>query len=143
MNCLFCAIVSKASPASIVYEDELSLAFLDIYPITRGHTLIIPKKHFASLNDCDEEIAKHLLAVTKKLNIAVCKAVKCEGILNEIMNGEAAGQEIFHLHYHIIPRTKDDGFGWVYPPGYRKKIQDRALLDNVAEDIQKNIKGVI
>jgi len=139
MNCIFCSIIKKELPASIIYEDDLSLAFLDIYPITQGHTLVIPKKHFSSLEDCDEETAKYLIAVTKKLNKAIRRSVKCEGVLNEIMNGEAAGQEIFHLHYHIIPRSKDDGFGWFYPKGYRSKAEDRTILDSVADKIRKEI----
>lgn len=139
MDCIFCSIVKKESPASIIYEDYLSLAFLDICPIVQGHTLVIPKKHYSSLDDCDEETAKHLLVVTRKLNKAIKRSVKCEGVLNEIMNGEAAGQEIFHLHYHIVPRFKNDGFGWVYPEGYRSKTEDRTILGSVADKIRKEV----
>ncbi len=141
MECIFCDIVNKKVPASVVYEDEKSMAFLDIYPITKGHTLVIPKKHFITLDDCDEEAAKHLISVVKKLNPTICKSVKCEGILNEVMNGEAAGQEIFHLHFHIVPRYKDDGFGWIYPKdyGYREKSTERDILDGVAERIRNNL----
>ena len=138
-DCIFCKIVDKELPASVVYEDDKSLAFLDIYPVTEGHTLVIPKKHYETLTDCEEEIAKHLITVIKKLNGVVCRAVRCEGILNEAMNGEAAGQEVFHLHFHIIPRCKDDGFGWFYPKGYREKIEPRETLDEIAERIKHEI----
>lgn len=139
MECTFCKIVNKEESASIVFEDDKSLAFLDIYPITEGHTLVIPKKHFISLDDCDEETAKHLIVIVKKLNGVVCKSVRCEGILNEVMNGEASGQEIFHLHIHIIPRNKNDGFGWFYPKGYRDKIKPREELEIIANKIKKEI----
>jgi len=139
MECIFCKIINKESDASVIYEDEDCLAFLDVYPITEGHTLVIPKKHCATLEDCDEETAKHLISVIKKLNGVVAKAVKSEGILNEVMNGEAAGQEVFHLHFHIIPRYKDDGFGWVYPKGYREQLEPREKLDEVAARIRKEI----
>ena len=138
MDCIFCKIVKNESPASIIYKDDISLAFLDIYPITEGHTLLIPRKHFVTLDDCDEETAKHLMMVMKKLNGVICKAVKCEGVLNEIMNGEAAGQEIFHLHLHIVPRYKDDGFGWFYPKGYREEEKSREKLDEVAARIRQS-----
>lgn len=139
-DCIFCEIVKKAAPASIVYEDDTVLAFLDIFPIIKGHTLVIPKKHFDSLEDCDEDVAKHLMAVIKKLNLAVKKSTKADGILNEVMNGEAAGQEVFHLHYHIVPRFYNDGFGWFYPKGYRDKEEERSSLDDVATSIREEIQ---
>lgn len=138
-DCIFCKIISKELPASIVYEDDEAIAFLDIYPITEGHTLVIPKKHFVTLSDCDEKTAQHLITVIKKLNGAVSKSVKCEGILNEVMNGEAAGQEVFHVHFHIVPRYDGDGFGWFYPKGYREKIEEREKLDEVAAKIKEAV----
>lgn len=123
----------------MVYEDDECLAFLDIYPIAEGHVLVIPKKHCVILSECDEETAKNLIAVVKKLNSAVCSAVGCEGILNEVRNGAAAGQEVPHLHFHIIPRRENDGFGWVYPPGYREKMEAKGKLDEIASNIKKKM----
>ncbi|MEA3209959.1 MAG: asparaginyl-tRNA synthetase [Chthoniobacter sp.] len=134
-KCTFCQIVGKTAPVSIVHEDAVSLAFMDINPITRGHVVVIPKQHFVTLEDCDENVARHLMAVVKRLNRTVSKAVQCEGVLNEIMNGEAAGQEIFHLHLHVIPRFRNDGFGWHFPAGYRQRVTARHLLDEVAAQI--------
>jgi histidine triad (HIT) family protein len=137
-NCIFCKIANKELPSSILYEDEDVIAFLDIKPVNEGHTLVIPKKHFVTLDDCDEEVAKHLIVVLKRLNISVCKAVNCEGIFNAAMNGESAGQEVFHLHFHIIPRFKDDGFGFRFPKSYEIK-KERKMLDEIAARIRKEI----
>lgn len=134
-DCTFCKIVNKEFQSSIVYEDDIVVAFMDIQPVNEGHTLVVPKKHFVTLDDCDEEIAKHLMAVTKKLNNAVLKAAKCEGVLNLIANGEAAGQEIFHLHIHIVPRFKNDGFGLKFADEYFVP-KERKALDETAEKIK-------
>ncbi len=138
-DCIFCKIVSKEYQSSIIYEDDIAIAFMDIQPVNEGHTLVVPKKHFVTLEDCDEETAKHLMAVTKKLNSSVLKSVKAEGILNLIANGEASGQEIFHVHIHIVPRFENDGFGLKFPEGY-ETIKDKTVLDETAERIKKEIK---
>jgi histidine triad (HIT) family protein len=140
-GCVFCRIVGKSAPASIVYEDATSVAFMDINPINEGHLLVIPKQHRVTLDDCEEEIARHLMAVVKRLNHSVSKAVRCDGVLNEIMNGEAAGQEIFHLHVHVVPRFRDDGFGWRFPAGYRQRVTPRPTLDAVAARIIASVPG--
>lgn len=139
-NCIFCQIVNGSDQSSVVYEDTLCLAFMDINPINKGHVLVIPKEHFITVDDCKEDILKHLICVVKKLNRAVQKATNSEGILNDIMNGEAAGQEIFHLHIHIVPRFKNDGFGWYFPKGYREKETDRKDLENMAKIIKDKIE---
>lgn len=136
--CTFCKIINKEIQSSIVYEDDIAIAFMDIQPVNEGHTLVVPKKHYETLEDCDEETAKHLMAVTKKLNTSVSKAVKCEGVLNLIANGEAAGQEIFHLHIHIVPRFKNDGFGLKFSYEYFIP-KERKTLDETAEKIKKAI----
>lgn len=137
-KCTFCKIIDKEFQSSIVYEDDIAIAFMDIQPVNEGHVLIVPKKHYITLDDCDEETAKHLMAVTKRLNNSVSKAVKCEGILNLIANGKEAGQEIFHLHIHIIPRYKNDGFGLKFADEYFRK-KERKVLDETAEKIKKEV----
>jgi histidine triad (HIT) family protein len=135
-NCTFCKIIKKEFQTKLVYEDDIAIAFMDIQPVNEGHVLVVPKKHFVTLEDCDEDTAKHLMAVTKKLNNAVSKAVKCEGVLDLIANGEAAGQEIFHLHIHIVPRFKNDGFGLKFSDEYFVP-KERKALDETAEKIIK------
>jgi len=107
MACIFCMIANKEIPGKIVYEDDLCLAFLDLSQTTYGHTLVIPKKHVTNVLDCDEETLKHVMTTVKKVSDHYAN-LGYEGV--NIMNasGEAAQQTVFHLHFHIIPRKKDD-----------------------------------
>jgi len=91
-------------PASYVYEDEKVMALLDIKPLNEGHTLVIPKAHYESIFEIPEDLVAHLHGVTKRIALAVKKATNADGISISQQNGKAAGQEIFHLHVHVIPR---------------------------------------
>lgn len=103
-SCIFCKIVKKQVPSSIIHEDDSVLAFLDIRPVNEGHTLVIPKEHYADIFDIPSELLGKVHQVTKKVAIAVKKAVKADGISIIQQNGRAANQDIFHLHVHIIPQ---------------------------------------
>jgi len=109
MDCIFCKIISGEIPCSKIYEDDLFIAFLDIRPIRKGHTLIVPKRHFESLFDTPAEESAAIYAVTAKVAAAVRDATKSTGINIIQNNGADAGQEVFHSHIHIIPRSHDDG----------------------------------
>ncbi len=99
--------------ADIVYEDEAVVAFLDIRPMSKGHTLVIPKLHSKDLLDTDDEVLSNFLSKVKKIAKAVAKAVTSDGLAIRNANGSAAGQTVFHLHFHIIPRFINDGLsGW-------------------------------
>lgn len=130
-DCLFCKIVAGDIPAAKVYEDEHVLAFMDISQVTTGHTLIIPKVHTKDIYDTPEDVASELFKRVPKIASAIKKAFNPAGI-NLLNNNEApAGQSVFHLHIHLIPRYKDgDGFDlkWVtrndeFTP---EKLQDLA-----------------
>jgi histidine triad (HIT) family protein len=136
-DCLFCKIAKGEVPASIVFQDEVCLAFMDIYPVTRGHCLLIPKKHFTNLLDVDLDVLSHLALRLAELTRKVQSGLKPEGILNAAANGPGAGQDIPHLHFHIIPRNKGDEFGFHFPKAYRDKMADRALLDKIAKTIRE------
>ena len=110
MDCVFCKIVNKEIPGSIVYEDEKHLAFLDIGPVNPGHTLVIPKKHAINIFDIEEADLKELIAVVKKVATAVLKGVEAHGVNVSMNNGKIAGQLVNHIHFHIIPRFQGDGF---------------------------------
>lgn len=139
-QCVFCDIINGKSPASIVYKDELCIAFMDIRPFNKGHLLVVPNTHATYLADLDPEIGGHLFKVTQKLSSAVRKSgVKCEGIDLFLADGEAAGQEVFHLHIHILPRYKRDGFGLKFGRDY-EKLPERSDLDKVASDIESHIE---
>jgi histidine triad (HIT) family protein len=103
-SCIFCRIAQKQVPASFVYEDEKVIAFLDIKPLNEGHTLVIPKSHYENIFEIPVELVAHLHGVTKRIALAVKKATNADGISISQQNGKAAGQEIFHLHVHVIPR---------------------------------------
>jgi len=108
-DCIFCKIVRGEIPSSKVYEDENIFAFLDIAPVHKGHTLVIPKEHFETILDIPEEELKELILAVKKIAIAVEKSVGADGFVITMSNKKAAGQVVPHAHFHIIPRFEDDG----------------------------------
>jgi histidine triad (HIT) family protein len=108
MDTLFLKIISGEIPSAKVYEDEATFAFLDIRPIHKGHILVIPKKHCRNTFDMDEDTQSALIHTSAHVARALKEAVNADGI-NIIMNNEgAAGQEVFHAHFHIIPRFTGD-----------------------------------
>lgn len=109
-NCIFCKIVKKEIPANIVHETEDVLCFLDIKPLNLGHTLVIPKKHFTNLLDTPSDILEKTAVAIKKVAGAIKIAVRADAINIGQNNGKAAGQLVFHTHFHIIPRYEDDGY---------------------------------
>jgi histidine triad (HIT) family protein len=108
-NCLFCKIIKGEIPCTKIYEDEKFLAFLDINPVNHGHTLIVPKEHFDNTASTPDEILSELIIQGKKIGQALMESVGAEGFNFFTNNGKAAGQVIFHTHFHIIPRNLDDG----------------------------------
>lgn len=108
-SCLFCKIINGELPSYKIYEDEYTYAFLDIHPINRGHTLVIPKTHHANIVDTPKELFTHVMDTVRMLVPKVRGSVMAEGVNVNINEGASAGQIIFHLHVHIIPRWKEDG----------------------------------
>ncbi|MCX7944430.1 MAG: HIT family protein [Deltaproteobacteria bacterium] len=103
-DCIFCQIVEKKKDAVIIYEDSYTLAFADIFPLMRGHTLVIPKKHFSNIYEIDEECATQLFKTTTKIAKKLKEILKPDGLNIHQTNEKAAGQEVFHIHIHLIPR---------------------------------------
>lgn len=102
--CIFCKIVNKEIPSSCIYEDEFVMAFLDLSQVTKGHTLIVPKKHYNSFLDCDKETLAHLIKVAQNLANRLMERLNANG-MNILSNAnEIAGQSVFHFHMHLIPR---------------------------------------
>lgn len=106
---LFKKIMAGEIPCEKVYEDEHAFAFLDINPVNVGHTLVIPKKWSSGLLDADPEVLKHVIVAVQKVAKAVMSATGAAGYNIHQNEGEVAGQKVFHLHFHIIPRFPDDG----------------------------------
>lgn len=109
MDCIFCKIIKGEIPSAKVFEDENFLAILDINPVSKGHVLILPKKHCENLFDMDDELLSKTLKVLKHIGNAMKKALGVEGINLIQNNGKDAGQIIFHSHFHLIPRKAGDG----------------------------------
>jgi histidine triad (HIT) family protein len=115
-DCLFDKIVAGELPCWKLHEDEHTLAFLDIGPLSKGHALVIPKQCYATLDEVPDEIAAALGSTVRRVGAAVAKATKCPGWNVLQNNGAAAGQEVFHVHFHIIPRQDSDGLGYRWLP---------------------------
>ncbi|MEK7448625.1 MAG: HIT family protein [Planctomycetota bacterium] len=125
-NCIFCRIIRGEIPVSKLYEDSQVIAILDINPIRPGHTLLIPKKHYASLSELTPAEQVTWLQPLDKLSRAIVRGTGSEGFNLLLNNGRCAGQVVPHLHIHIIPRKNDDevSFHWnprPYPPGLIEK----------------------
>lgn len=135
-DCIFCKIAAGQIPAQKVWENDSAIAFLDIEPVSDGHTLIVPRRHYKTLDECPEDYLAKVLSGTGKIAGAIIEATSAKGYNLLCNNGRAAGQLVDHLHFHIIPRSPEDGIlkGWPsgeYPEGKAEKI---------AEKIRKNLK---
>jgi histidine triad (HIT) family protein len=136
-NCVFCRIVSGIAPASIVYSDDKTMAFMDSHPINPGHVLVIPKTHSSGLAELNEEVGAHMFRVAMRVAGALkCSGIRCEGTTLFLADGKAAHQEIFHVHFHVIPRFGNDGFGIRVPPSYASRPEPKEL-DVAAEKIRR------
>lgn len=138
-SCIFCEIVAGRAPASIVYEDETTLAFLTIGPVTPGHLLVIPKRHAAFLADLDEATGARLFVVAMRLAAGLrASGLECAGVNLFLADGEAAFQEVFHVHLHVFPRFAGDTFridaDWSVSPS-------RGELDAVAARVRGALGG--
>ncbi|MCM8763452.1 MAG: HIT family protein [Candidatus Omnitrophica bacterium] len=103
-ECIFCQIVNRKREALIIYEDEYTMAFADLFPLMRGHTLVIPKRHFSNIYELDLESAGYVFKTTTKIAKKIKELLRPDGINIHQTNERAAGQEVYHLHIHIIPR---------------------------------------
>ena len=137
MECIFCKIINGEMPSAKIYEDENQIAFLDIFPASRGHTLLVPKKHHVNIFDVDEESAKPVYPALSVIAKALRAVTGCAG-LNIVQNNEAAaGQVVFHSHVHLIPRYENDTIK-VTVAG--KEQADGAVLAEMAKKIRTALK---
>ena len=132
-ECIFCRIVKKEAEASIIYEDDNALVFLDTQPLANGHALVVPKRHFADIFDIDEAVLERLIQVAKVTAQRMCDVLGIDAV-NLINNsGSSAEQSVFHFHIHVIPRKGGDKVGLV-SDWWRKKTgaPPRSELNNLA-----------
>jgi histidine triad (HIT) family protein len=134
-DCIFCRILRREAPAAFVYEDDEVAAFLDLYPVHAGHTLVVPKAHVEDLVTCPVTLAGRLFAVSSRLAPAVVAAAGADGFNVWTANGRAAGQTVLHLHLHVLPRFRSDAFGLRFPKDYPREA-DRRALDEMAVRIR-------
>ncbi|WP_222915659.1 HIT family protein [Natrinema sp. SYSU A 869] len=136
MSTIFSQIIEGEIPARIVYEDETTMAFLDANPLAQGHTLVIPKDEYERLNDVPEDIAADLYATVHRMVPAVEESVDADATTVAFNNGEEAGQEVPHVHCHIVPRFEGDGGGPIHAMfGGPADLEDDEL-DEIAADIE-------
>jgi histidine triad (HIT) family protein len=139
-DCIFCRILNGELPGSFVYRDGVCAAFMDIQPVNRGHLLVVPVRHAAYLADIDGEAAAHLMRVGHAAAAALRgSGLPCEGVNFFLADGEAAMQEIFHVHLHVFPRFRGDGFGLRFSPEYHTRRPPREELDDSATLLRVNM----
>ena len=111
-ECIFCKIIAGELPSTKVYEDDDILAFMDIGPVIKGHTLVIPKKHYDPIMETPVEIIAKMMNVVQGIARAQVNGLKAEGVNIIQNNGRVAGQLVPHVHFHVIPRFEKDGHQW-------------------------------
>jgi histidine triad (HIT) family protein len=142
-ECGFCRILAGKAEASFVFRDERVTAFMDTTPVTPGHLLVIPIRHAVYLSELDPADGARVFEVTQSLAAALRKSGRsggpvCEGVNLFLADGEQAGQEVPHVHLHVFPRFKGDGFDPRLPPGYGRH-PERSELDRLAAAIKAGL----
>ena len=135
-NCVFCRIVAKEIPAAVVYEDELTIAFMDAGQVNPGHVLVAAKAHAETLYDLDDAQAGALLRAAVRVARAIRNAFQPQGLSVYQANGKAAWQSVFHYHMHLLPRHEDDGMALTWPA----KNPPREQLAEYAVAIRQQIR---
>ncbi|MEK3954619.1 MAG: HIT family protein [Psychrobacillus psychrotolerans] len=138
-ECIFCKIIDGSIPSAKIYEDEYVYAFMDIMPLTKGHTLIIPKNHKENVYDLSEEEASNLFKVVPKIASALKESFGPVGMNLLNNNGAPAGQSVFHFHLHFIPRyDQTDGFRptWIT----KEKTFTPEIIQNLAGELFEKLK---
>lgn len=140
-TCVFCRIIGGMEMVSIVYEDDRVVAFMDIQPVTPGHTLVVSKDHYATLFDLPDELAGHCMNVARRLAPGIKKAAGAQALNVFSANGRAGGQDVEHFHFHLIPVRQKSDFPFNLPlPD--TPIPSRSALDVMAARVGRAIQEV-
>lgn len=134
MDCVFCNIINGKIPARKIMETEKSLAFLDAFPLTKGHTLVIPKNHYTKIQEMSKDDNADLFETVKILTNKIEQAFSSS--LVAVHNGKESGQEVPHVHVHIIPRSADDGAGSVHTMFKKRPQLTNEELDQISEKLR-------
>lgn len=136
-GCIFCRIVRGEIPSTRVYEDDEVLAFMDIGPVVRGHTLVIPKAHHDPITAVPPELLGRVMRVVQRIAAAQVRGLHADGVNLHQSNGAVAGQVVPHVHFHVIPRFRDDGHRWNWNAGrYDAPAEITALADRIRSAIK-------
>lgn len=131
-NCIFCKIIAGEIPSTRVYEDAHVLAFMDIGPVIKGHTLVIPKQHVDPITAVPPDVLNRVMAVVQKIAKAQMNGLRADGVNILQANGAAAGQVVPHLHFHVVPRFKTDGHHWNWAAKKYETIDEmKQLADKI------------
>jgi histidine triad (HIT) family protein len=140
-DCIICKLLSGELEVSMVHKDDRCSAFMDIQPVNPGHVLVVPNRHAPDLESLKEDEGAQIFRVAQRVATALRGGVvRCEGVNFFMADGEAAGQEVFHVHLHVFPRYVGDGFRLVLPPTYSQR-PERKELDAVAEKIKSILEA--
>jgi histidine triad (HIT) family protein len=137
MNCIFCKIVNDSTSARIIDQNDKAIAFLDAFPLSAGHTLIVPKSHYSKVQDMDREYSSDVFNLLWKVSGVVEKAAGVNASTIAIHNGREAGQEVPHVHIHIIPRSLSDGAGPVHSMFKERPKLSPKELDLMLQSIKR------
>jgi histidine triad (HIT) family protein len=138
-HCPFCDLIQGAAEVSVCYEDETTIAFMDIQPVNDGHVLVVPREHYERLEDVPRDVGRHLYDVTLKLIPPIQRVTGLHDLNIVVNSGAAAGQDVFHYHIHVIPRRAGDGFD-VPLPFPDSEMPDRHRLEAIAARIISDLR---
>ena len=131
-SCIFCKLVDGELPAQLLYEDEFFLSFLDINPVVKGHTLVIPKSHYKSISETPDDVLSKGICLVKHIAQAQYTGLGAEGVNVIQNNGAVSGQAVPHLHFHVIPRFSTDGHDWNWAAkSYTNKEEQAGYLEQI------------
>ena len=135
--CIFCEIIAGKIPCHKIYEDDNVISFLDIGPISSGHTLVVPKQHFVRVDQCPEDVISKISVCISNVSKAVLTATEADGYNVLCNNGRAAGQIVDHVHFHIVPRYDNDGLFNQWPSDEYPEGQGKVVADSIREKLVK------
>ena len=138
-NCIFCRIVSGKTKARIIGENDHALAFLDAFPLSAGHTLVVPKVHYSKIQDMDKKYSSAVFSLTCELTAILETTVEVSASTIAIHNGKDAGQEVPHVHIHIIPRSINDGGGPIHSIFNSRPKLNEEEMDLLADKMRKSL----
>ncbi len=139
--CIFCDILAGLKPGNFVFRNDLCAAFMDIHPVNPGHILVVPIKHATMLAELEKDTAGHLLRVAQRVDVALrSSGIQCEGVNLYLADGRTAGQEVMHVHLHVIPRFAGDGHRLRFSPAYFTRPSADELERN-AQSIRRQMGG--